>query len=44
VGILFTLARAVSRTVVASYILHASYNALPVIAGLLSSVEIRHLH
>ncbi|MGD1210543.1 MAG: type II CAAX endopeptidase family protein [Candidatus Acidiferrales bacterium] len=44
VGILFTLVRAVSRTVVASYILHASYNALPVIAGLLSSVKILHIH
>jgi uncharacterized protein len=44
VGILFTLARAVARTVVASYILHASYNALPVIAALFSSVKTRHIH
>jgi uncharacterized protein len=43
VGILFTIARAVTRTVVASYILHASYNALPVIATLLSSVKLRHV-
>ena len=38
VGILFTIARAVTRTVV------ASYNALPVIAALFSSVKIRHIH
>jgi len=44
VGIVFTIARAFSRTVVASYILHASYNALPVIATLLSSVKFRHIH
>ncbi|MGA3293290.1 MAG: type II CAAX endopeptidase family protein [Candidatus Acidiferrales bacterium] len=47
VGILFTLARAVTRTVVASYILHASYNALPVVADLLSSSGTRripHIH
>jgi uncharacterized protein len=43
VGIVFTIARAATRTVVASYILHASYNALPVIAALLSSVKLRHL-
>lgn len=42
VGIVFTAARAVSRTVVASYILHASYNALPVIATLFSSLRLRH--
>jgi len=42
VGIIFTAARAASRTVVASYILHATYNALPVIAALLSSVRLRH--
>ena len=42
VGIVFTIARAATRTVVASYILHASYNALPVIAALLSSVKLRH--
>jgi membrane protease YdiL (CAAX protease family) len=44
VGIVFTLARAVARTVVASYLLHTSYNALPVIAALFSSVKIRHIH
>lgn len=43
VGIVFTIARAATRTVVASYVLHASYNALPVIAALLSSVKLRHL-
>jgi len=42
VGIIFTVARAATRTVVASYILHAAYNALPVIAALLSSVRLRH--
>lgn len=39
VGVVFTAVRAVMRTVVASYILHAAYNALPVIATLLSSVK-----
>lgn len=29
VGVIFTLARAVSRTVLASYLLHVSYNLLP---------------
>lgn len=43
VGIVFTIARAATRTVVASYILHVSYNALPAIAALLSSVRLRHL-
>lgn len=43
VGIVFTIARAATRTVVASYVLHVSYNALPVIAALLSSVRLRHL-
>lgn len=42
VGIIFTIARAATRTVVASYILHATYNALPVIAALMSSVRLRH--
>jgi uncharacterized protein len=43
VGIVFTIARAVTRTVVASYILHVSYNALPVVATLLSSaLKLRH--
>lgn len=43
VGIVFTIVRAATRTVVASYVLHASYNALPVIVALLSSVKLRHL-
>jgi uncharacterized protein len=43
VGIVFTIARAATRTVMASYILHASYNALPVLASLLSSVKLRHV-
>ncbi|HEX4004487.1 MAG TPA: CPBP family intramembrane glutamic endopeptidase [Candidatus Acidoferrales bacterium] len=43
VGIVFTIARAATRTVVASYILHASYNALPVIATVLSAVKLRHV-
>jgi CAAX protease family protein len=43
VGIVFTIARAATKTVVASYILHASYNALPMIATLLSSAKLRHL-
>jgi uncharacterized protein len=43
VGIVFTSVRAATRTVVASYVLHASYNALPVIAAVLSSLKIRHL-
>ena len=43
VGIVFTIARAASRTVVASYILHVSYNALPVIAALVSSVKMPHV-
>lgn len=43
VGVIFTAARAATRTVVASYILHASYNSLPVIADLLSSPRIRHI-
>lgn len=32
VGVIFTLARAASRTVVASYLLHVSYNLLPSLA------------
>jgi hypothetical protein len=43
VGIVFTIARAATKTVVASYILHASYNALPVIATVLSSAKLRHI-
>ncbi len=37
VGIVFTLARALSRTVVASYVLHISYNSLQVIALLIDT-------
>lgn len=44
VGILFTLVRAVTRTVTASYILHASYNGLPVVAALLPSLRIHSSH
>jgi uncharacterized protein len=43
VGIVFTMARAATRTVVASYLLHVSYNGLPVIADLLFSSRIRHI-
>ncbi|HTZ99954.1 MAG TPA: type II CAAX endopeptidase family protein [Candidatus Aquilonibacter sp.] len=43
VGIIFTAVRAATRTVVASYILHASYNALPVLATLLSALRFRHM-
>jgi membrane protease YdiL (CAAX protease family) len=41
VGIVLTAVRAVTRTVLASYIIHASYNALPVIFYLLA---VYHLH
>jgi hypothetical protein len=42
VGIIFTAARAVSRTVVASYILHVSYNSFLFIAFLIASHGLRH--
>jgi hypothetical protein len=42
VGIIFTAARAISRTVVASYILHVSYNSFIAIAMLVASHGFRH--
>lgn len=42
VGIIFTAARAISRTVVASYILHVSYNSFLFIAFLIASHGLRH--
>jgi membrane protease YdiL (CAAX protease family) len=43
VGIVFTLARAVSRTVVASYILHVSYNSIQVAALLWGTHGLSHM-
>jgi membrane protease YdiL (CAAX protease family) len=43
VGIVFTAARAVSRTVVASYLLHVSYNSFLFIAFLVASHGLRQL-
>ena len=42
VGIIFTAARAISHTVVASYILHVSYNSFLFIAFLIASHGFRH--
>jgi membrane protease YdiL (CAAX protease family) len=42
VGIIFTAARAISHTVVASYILHVSYNSFLFIAFLIASHGLRH--
>jgi membrane protease YdiL (CAAX protease family) len=42
VGIIFTAARAVSRTVVASYLLHLSYNSFLLISFLVASHGLRH--
>jgi membrane protease YdiL (CAAX protease family) len=42
VGIIFTAARAISRTVVASYILHVSYNSFIGITMLVGSHGFRH--
>jgi CAAX protease family protein len=42
VGIIFTAVRAISRTVVASYILHVSYNSFLFIAFLVASHGLRH--
>jgi hypothetical protein len=42
VGIIFTAARAISRTVVASYLLHVSYNSFLFIAFLVASHGLRH--
>jgi uncharacterized protein len=43
VGIIFTLARAATRTVVASYILHVSYNSIQVIALLIGTHGLRQM-
>lgn len=43
VGIVFTWARAAARTVVASYLLHLSYNSLVCIVFLVTSHGLRHL-
>jgi membrane protease YdiL (CAAX protease family) len=43
VGIVFTLVRARTRTVTASYILHVSYNSLQVIALLIATHGLRHM-
>ena len=42
VGITFTAARAISRTVVASYILHVSYNSFLFVAFLIASRGLHH--
>ncbi|HKD63013.1 MAG TPA: type II CAAX endopeptidase family protein [Candidatus Acidoferrales bacterium] len=42
IGIVFTAARAISRTVIASYILHVSYNSFLLIAFLVASHGFRH--
>jgi membrane protease YdiL (CAAX protease family) len=42
VGIVFTFARAVSRTVFASFLLHVSYNLLPSLASLVEYFGLRH--
>jgi membrane protease YdiL (CAAX protease family) len=42
VGVVFTFARAVSRTVVASYLLHLSYNLLPSLAAFLEYFGLHH--
>jgi uncharacterized protein len=43
VGIVFTYARAVTRTVVASYLLHVSYNTFPLLAFLVASHGLRNI-
>jgi uncharacterized protein len=42
VGIIFTLARAVSKTVITSFILHTSYNSLQVIIWLVGTYGLRY--
>jgi membrane protease YdiL (CAAX protease family) len=42
VGVIFTLVRAVSKTVITSYILHTSYNSVQVIAWLIGTYGLRH--
>jgi membrane protease YdiL (CAAX protease family) len=43
VGIVFTFARAVTRTVVTSYLLHVGYNTFQFVAFLIASHGLRHL-
>jgi len=43
VGIVLTLARAVSRSVMASFVIHTSYNSLQVIGLLIATHGLRHL-
>ncbi len=43
VGIVLTFARAVSRTVVASFVIHTSYNSVQVIGLLIATHGLRHL-
>jgi membrane protease YdiL (CAAX protease family) len=43
VGIVFTFARAATRTVVASYLLHVSYNSFLFLAFIFASHGLRHL-
>jgi membrane protease YdiL (CAAX protease family) len=43
VGIVLTLARAVSRSVMASFVMHTSYNSLQVIGLLIATHGLRHL-
>ncbi|MGH9701162.1 MAG: CPBP family glutamic-type intramembrane protease, partial [Candidatus Acidiferrales bacterium] len=43
VGIIFTYVRAVSRTVLASYLLHVGYNSFLFIAYAVASHGFRHL-
>lgn len=43
VGILFTVVRAASKTVVTSYVLHTSYNSVQAIAWLIGTYGLSHL-
>lgn len=43
VGIVLTFARAVSRTVLASFVIHTSYNSMQVIGLLIATHGLRHL-
>lgn len=43
VGVIFTLVRAVSKTVVTSYILHTSYNSVQIIAWVVGTYGLHHL-
>jgi membrane protease YdiL (CAAX protease family) len=42
VGVVFTLVRAVSKTVVTSYVVHTSYNSVQVISWLIGTYWMRH--